>query len=98
MVARRWTLIPLQNRVRRKSPRCIRSTWWPVWKQFQTRAHVRARGRVPNAPSQDERRTALRALIGSSVLWAIHGRSTWFEGALLLAVYLILALAFYFLP
>jgi Ca2+:H+ antiporter len=26
------------------------------------------------------------------------GRSTWFEGALLLAVYLILALAFYFLP
>jgi len=43
----------------------------------------------------------LIALIGTSVLAAfiaLDGESNWLEGAMLLAVYLILALAFFFLP
>lgn len=43
----------------------------------------------------------LIALLGSCVIAAlvsIDGRSNWFEGALLLALYLILAIAFFFLP
>jgi Ca2+:H+ antiporter len=43
----------------------------------------------------------LVALVAASLIAAfiaLDGESNWFEGAMLLAVYLILAIAFYFLP
>lgn len=43
----------------------------------------------------------LIAMVASSIiaaLVAIDGRSNWLEGAMLLAVYLVLAIGFFFLP
>jgi Ca2+:H+ antiporter len=41
---------------------------------------------------------ALGAAVGIAALISLDGESNWLEGAQLLAVYLIVALAFFFLP